>query len=295
MIYYIYHIPGKKIGVTSNLTERVTNQQGYSTSEYEVLECSLDIDYVSSKEIYYQQLYGYKVDRNLYKQVVKKPTKMKMKINVTEQTTTFPCPLEDLSKYLDKHNGEKWVSDYGIHKLDTKTIEWIRSNAKVSMFNYNRCYVYNKALSVFEQNTPSQNSTTSKTASTTYSPGIFSSDVHDMIDRFLKEDLKMSKTKTSDSIFDKIRSWAEERGIYAKGDSKTQYVKLMEESGELARAILKEDKPELVDAIGDMVVVLTNLAYLNGLDIEDCINSAYNVIKERKGGMSNGTFVKHTL
>ena len=66
----------------------------------------------------------------------------------------------------------------------------------------------------------------------------------------------------------------------------------MEESGELARAVLKDNKPEFVDAIGDMVVVLTNLAYLGGTNIEHCIDSAYEVIRKRSGKMVNGTFVK---
>ena len=92
--------------------------------------------------------------------------------------------------------------------------------------------------------------------------------------------------------FNKIRIWAKERGIYEKGDKKTQYIKLQEEAGELAKAILNKNKPEIEDAIGDMVVVLTNLAELSDLKIEDCIDSAYNEINNRKGIMINGTFVK---
>ena len=93
--------------------------------------------------------------------------------------------------------------------------------------------------------------------------------------------------------FDSIRDWASERGIYQKGDPKTQYIKLLEEMGELAKAILKNDKAEFVDAIGDCVVVLTNLAKLGGENIEDCINSAYNEIANRTGEMKNGTFVRN--
>jgi NTP pyrophosphatase (non-canonical NTP hydrolase) len=93
----------------------------------------------------------------------------------------------------------------------------------------------------------------------------------------------------------KIRDWAQDRGIYDKGNSHTQYVKLMEEAGELAEALLKNDKYEIKDAIGDMVVVLTNLAVLEGMQIENCIESAYNEIANRKGKMENGTFVKQTL
>ena len=88
---------------------------------------------------------------------------------------------------------------------------------------------------------------------------------------------------------------AHAKGIYDKGDSKTQYIKLMEETGELAKALLTKDKPEIIDAIGDIVVVLTNLAALENLTIEDCIDSAYSVIKNRTGKMENGTFVKQTL
>lgn len=92
--------------------------------------------------------------------------------------------------------------------------------------------------------------------------------------------------------FQSIRDWAEAKGIYEKGDPKTQYIKLMEEVGELAQAILKDDDEEFMDAIGDCVVVLTNLAKLKGHNIEDCINGSYQVITKRKGKMINGTFVK---
>ena len=81
--------------------------------------------------------------------------------------------------------------------------------------------------------------------------------------------------------------------MYDKGDVKTQYVKLQEEAGEVARAIIKNDLHEIKDGIGDMVVVLTNLAHLAGLEIEDCIQSAYDVISSRKGSMINGSFVKN--
>ena len=92
--------------------------------------------------------------------------------------------------------------------------------------------------------------------------------------------------------FQSIRDWAKERGIYEKGDPKTQFLKLQEEVGELAKAILKDDVEEIVDAIGDCIVVLTNLSELTNNKVEDCINSAYNVIAKRKGSMINGTFVK---
>jgi NTP pyrophosphatase (non-canonical NTP hydrolase) len=92
--------------------------------------------------------------------------------------------------------------------------------------------------------------------------------------------------------FEPIRKWAQEKGIYEKGDVKTQFIKLQEEMGELAQSILKNDPEEFMDAIGDCVVVLTNLACLNDVNIEDCINGSYQVIAKRKGQMINGTFVK---
>ena len=71
-----------------------------------------------------------------------------------------------------------------------------------------------------------------------------------------------------------------------------RYVKLQEEAGELAKAIIKDDKEEFIDALGDCVVVLVNLAKLGGYNLEDCINSAYDVIAKRTGSMINGSFVK---
>ena len=93
-------------------------------------------------------------------------------------------------------------------------------------------------------------------------------------------------------MFDNIRDWAYTRDLYKDGDIKTQYVKLQEEAGELAKAILEKNEFETIDAIGDMVVVLTNLAHLLGTDIEFCIEEAFKEISSRKGKMINGTFVK---
>ena len=100
--------------------------------------------------------------------------------------------------------------------------------------------------------------------------------------------------------FQSIRNWAEKRGIYEKGDPKTQYLKLQEECGELAQALLKDKPREIIDALGDIVVVLVNLtelisndnAMLTGITLESCVNMAYEEIRNRKGKMENGTFIK---
>ncbi len=95
--------------------------------------------------------------------------------------------------------------------------------------------------------------------------------------------------------FKPIRIWADKKGILLKGDIKTQYVKFQEEAGELAKAIINNDKDEIIDAIGDCVVVLTSIAYFNGTSIEECINTAYEVIAKRQGAMVNGSFIKEKL
>ena len=258
MKYFIYHIPGKKIGVTSDLNSRVTITQGYNPDEYEVLDQSDDIDYISEKEIELQKSYGYRVDRKLYKNLFNK-----MKINVTEQTTTFPYPIKKLKGNLMDNIGFEWKSEHGDFILNLDSIRWIMKNVKTSMYNDNRSYVYNKAFAEWFK-----------------TPELWSEDQLDEIQTI------------SNDRFELIRDWARSRGLYDKGNSHTQYVKLQEEAGELAKALLKNDKPEIVDAIGDMVVVLTNLAFLQGVDIEYCIDSAYKVISKRKGKMINGTFVK---
>ena len=257
-MYYLYHIPGKKIGVTRNLNTRVTLMQGYKENEYEVLEQSDDIDYISDREIELQKSYGYKVDRKLYKNLFNK-----MKINATQQTSTFPCPVNKLKGQLHDNIGLKWQTDFGQFEITKQNIPWIMANVKTSMYNEGRSYIYNKAF--YEAY---------------YNPKNIGENVYD---------------PSLNDRFGLIRTWAKDRGLYDKGNSHTQYVKLMEEAGELAQSLLKQDKPEIKDAIGDMVVVLTNLAHLEGFTIEDCIDAAYAEISTRKGKMVNGTFVKETL
>ena len=91
---------------------------------------------------------------------------------------------------------------------------------------------------------------------------------------------------------DLIRQWAEDRNLIEGSDLKSQFVKLIEEAGELANAIAKHDYAEFADAIGDMVVVLTIMAAQNRMHIEDCIDGAWQEIKDRKGKMLDGIFVK---
>ena len=248
-MYYLYHIPGKKIGVTRDLNTRVTLIQGYKENEYEVLEQSDDIDYISDREIELQKSYGYKVDRKLYKNLFNK-----MEINPTEQTSTFPVPVNKLKGRLMDNIGLQWRTYHGQFEITEQTIPWIMANVKTSMYNEDRSYIYNKAY----------------------------------YEAFIAE----PAVDKQGNVFDDIRDWAHSKGIYASGSSGVQYLKLIEEAGELAEALLKKDKAEIQDAIGDMVVVLTSIAKFEDMFIEDCIKYAYDVIAKRTGKMVNGTFVK---
>ena len=179
-----------------------------------------------------------------------------MKINATEQTSTFPCKKSKLKSILNKNIGVKWQTPLGEFEITTEAIEWMVANSYKSMYDDTRTYIYNKAF----------------------------------YEAFLAK-----STHNNVEIFDLIRQWAKEKGILDKGDPKTQLIKLYEETGELSQSLLNNDKEGIIDAIGDMIVVLTNLAALENLNVEDCIDSAYKVIAQRKGKMINGTFVKQTL
>ena len=290
-MYYLYHIPGKKIGVTNDVEGRVVNQQGYDWDEFELLAMDEDISYISNLELELQEKFGYKVDRKLYKDLFNNNNKQlnNMKINVTEATTTFPCPIDKLKGQLMDELGMQWETEHGEFTITQPTLNWIMANIKTSMYNKERCYVYNKALAKFYDHDPHRNIT----VGTTHKADVMRETSKRELDKINKKLFKDLACNDCDyPLFDCIRAWAKERGLYAKGDPKTQYIKLMEETGEIGRALLKEDTNEIVDGIGDAVVVLTNLAELVGVPIEECIQSAYDVISKRKGKMVNGTFVK---
>ena len=268
MTYYLYHIPGKKIGVTRDLKQRVEEQQGYEPNEYHILMKSDNIDFVSEQELYWQKQYGYRVDEVPYNEL--KFNNTDMNINVTEQTTTFPCPTNKLKGQLMDNMNMKWETEHGDCIITKESIKWIMKNVVTSKYNTERCYVYNKAFARYFDN---------NNAHETRTGGI-------MMD-YRENGINMPK-----SHFDLIRRWASKRGLYEKGDPKTQALKLVEEVGETCRAILKGNQKDIEDGIGDAVVVLTNLAHLCDTDIEHCIELAYNEIKDRKGKMDNGTFKK---
>jgi len=294
MTYYIYHIPGKKIGVTRDLEKRVTEQQGYESHEYEILEETEDILHASQIERMLQEVYGYRVDEVPYNEL--KFNTKEMNINITEQTTTFPCPVNKLKGQLMDNLGMTWHTDHGTFTINKYSIEWIMRNIQTSRYNEQRSYVYNKAFGRYQDNHQQHDILGGNLADAhmqerhadQYDGNCRSGALSPAgIQERCKEDCDCV------SQFDLIRIWANDRGLYNGGDPKTQALKLVEEVGETCRAILKEDAPEMIDGIGDCVVVLTNLAELIGTPIEECIAKAYEEIKNRKGKMANGTYVKN--
>ena len=265
MTYYLYHIPGKKVGVTTNLKRRVEDQQGYGPGEYEIIEQSDNIDFISAGEIIMQKCYGYKVDEVPYNEL--KFNNTNMNINITEQTTTFPCPVSKLKGQLMDNMGMKWKTEHGDLHISPTTINWIIENVQTSRYNPERCYVYNKAFARFYDN-----------------HDVYAEHEATLADLHMRDQYN-GKTRAGGLLtdnepslglndFDLIRMWANQRGLYENGDTKTQALKLVEEVGETCKAILKNDHAQIEDGIGDCVVVLTNLAHLCNTDIEHCIELA---------------------
>ncbi len=300
--YYIYHIPGKKIGVTTNLKSRVEDQQGYGPGEYEILARRYDISEAAKYEALYQRMYGYPVDIVPYDKLNCNKNKLNMNINVTEQTTTFPCPVNKLKGQLMDNIGMTWETDHGVFFINEFSIKWIMANVKTSMFNKQRSYVYNKAFARFYDNHQTHDYLGGNLADAHMREKYPSNGHETRTGGLAPTGMQEQSYECCDEnnpctcnpyyLFDLIREWAEERGLYDDGDIKTQALKLTEEVGETCRAILKEDRPEIIDGIGDCVVVLTNLAELMGVSIEQCTATAYEEIRNRKGKMVNGTFKK---
>ena len=288
MTYYLYHIPGKKIGITKDLQKRVEDQQGYNEGEYEIIMKSDNIEYISEQEIYLQKLCGYRVDETPYNKLKFNKKENDMNINVTEATTTFPCPVNKLKGQLMDNVGMRWETEHGGFVINKYSIGWIMKNVQVSRYNKERSYVYNKAFARFYDNhqTHDYPSNGHVTRTGGLAPTGMKERSYECCDEYNPCACEPNHR------FELIREWAEDRGLYAEGDIKTQTLKLMEEAGEICKATLKEDRAEIIDGIGDCVVVLTNLAELQGVSIEECIDAAYDEIATRKGKMINGTFKK---
>ncbi len=90
----------------------------------------------------------------------------------------------------------------------------------------------------------------------------------------------------------KVLGWAIDRELFKQSGPRNQLVKLHEEFTELSTAIDSNNRDDVIDAIGDMMVVLTMISHMYYTNLTACYNSAYEEIKDRKGKMINGLFVK---
>lgn len=109
-----------------------------------------------------------------------------------------------------------------------------------------------------------------------------------------KEDIIMDKLDPplakAYHLIRSIKQWHHDRNLIDGATDKDQLAKLIQEMGELSDNICKGK--DVADDIGDMIVVLINIAERNNLTIEDCLEQAWNDIKDRKGKMVDGIFVK---
>jgi len=94
-----------------------------------------------------------------------------------------------------------------------------------------------------------------------------------------------------EQTIENVREWGKDKNL-DKADPCKQLCKSVEEIGEIAAALSRNKQEDLIDAIGDTTVTLIILAMQCGLKFENCLDSAYQVIKDRKGVTKNGVFVK---
>lgn len=94
-----------------------------------------------------------------------------------------------------------------------------------------------------------------------------------------------------DNLVKSVEDWSMVRGLH-NGDSSRQFLKVIEEIGEVADALAKDKPEELKDGIGDTIVTLIILAQQNGLTLEECLRYAYKEIETRDGKLVNGVFIK---
>lgn len=110
----------------------------------------------------------------------------------------------------------------------------------------------------------------------------------------LVQHINKTQAMTFEELHEAIIQWAEDRNMISPKNTSRQYMKVSEELGEIAEGINKNNREQVEDSLGDILVTLIILAQDLNFDLLDCLNSAYNVIKDRKGKTINGVFVKES-
>ena len=276
--YFIYHIPGDKVGITNSLEHRVEKAQGYKPGEYEVLHTINNIFIASFVEMQEQKQRGYAVESQPYYKLFTKKGKEMKRTLATFKTTGLYCKnVEDLDKFING-NIVFDTPSHGKLVFDTpKKIQWIIDNIHISFKhkenpNIAPLFIYNKAAYEFLQ------SYTECSVVGNCKPKI------------------ADRTTSLDDLNDFITQWHYDAGIIDQSTQMHQAFKIAEEYGELAKAIIKDEGLDKIeDALGDMFVVMVSVAILSGTDIRKCIADAYNEIAPRleHGGMVGGDFRKN--
>ena len=268
MSYGIYIIhEKKKAGLASDVDDRLA-QQGYTRADktVEVFQEGIkDLATARMVEKTVQQALGYtkhEQGEDLIDKVLKRRRKKTMSKSFKTfegNTIGFPMDLENvMSMFTEGCTLETNKGTYNASAGDMQTL-FEQGHLRKSKFSGTlKTYIYTKIVDNYFASKPT------------------------------------SKPTTEFELFGLIREWATDKGIMGpKGRIETQTLKLGEEFGELQKAVLKDDKPEITDAIGDICVVLTSIAYFNGTTIEECIQAAYDVISKRTGHTNaKGDFIK---
>jgi NTP pyrophosphatase (non-canonical NTP hydrolase) len=95
-------------------------------------------------------------------------------------------------------------------------------------------------------------------------------------------------------LISKVVTWAGNKDLLKEENSLRQFTKVVEETGEVAAALARQNKEELKDGIGDVIVTLIILAEQQGFTLQECLEKAWNEIKDRKGKTVDGAFIKET-
>jgi NTP pyrophosphatase (non-canonical NTP hydrolase) len=95
-----------------------------------------------------------------------------------------------------------------------------------------------------------------------------------------------------EKLISDVVDWADDKGLVKEENSDKQLIKVIEEVGELASAILKKKRKEEIDAVGDIMVTLIIFAEIRGYDVMSALGYAYQEIKDRTGKMVDGSFIK---
>ena len=124
--------------------------------------------------------------------------------------------------------------------------------------------------------------------STSYDP----LDNHGFYTSSYPEGMKLKETHDLQTLVEKVVSWHHDRNLIEGSSDKDQTLKLLQELGELSDSVCKGK--DIKDDIGDMLVVMLNITSRNNVSLEECLAKAWGDIKDRKGRMSGGIFVKET-